>query len=67
MQKAIGSSVKKRDYSIIVITPKMAGMAETSIHISSDANSAGSVGSSRPRTKQKTKPLVMTILVSMPY
>ena len=67
MLKATGSSVKKRDHSIIVTTPKKAGMAETSFQFSSVAYSAGSVGSSRPSMKVRTKPLVMTMFVSMPY
>ena len=67
MLKAIGSSVKKRDHSIIVTTPKKAGMAETSFQFSSSSNLAGSVGSARLSTKVATKPIVMTMFVSMPY
>ena len=67
MLKAMGSSMKKRDQRVMVMSPKNAGMADTSFHISSSANSAGSVGISRPSAKQKAKPPFMNMFVSMPY
>ena len=67
MLKAMGSPMKNRDQRVMVMSPKTAGMAETSFHISSSAKSAGSVGNSRPSAKEKPKPPFMNMFVSMPY
>ena len=67
MLKATGSSVKTSDQSNMVTRPKTAGITDTTFHISSVANSAGSVGRSKPTRKHMRKPTLMKMFVSIPY
>ena len=51
----------------MVTRPKTAGIADTTFHISSVVNLAGSVGMSNPTRKQSRNPTFIKIFVNMPY